>query len=573
MTEKSDRKKRQPSPLSRAFVSCRTPSPLSRAYVCFHTLTPLLIFAAAPAICLLAPAPALARTLTTYERGMAEFGHRKFKESIKTLEIAVKEKPDDVDAWTELGRGLMMEDRYKEGLEASTRAIEINPKNFRAYTFRAFCNFKLRRVREGLEDSDKAIDYYQVNPFDPSILWALDNRARAYKMVRRNDLASADLELLQVYDLLNKAIKFREWARLNDAVTTVDQAIKNMPKNSDFWFFRGVVNGNRRDFWEAAADFSNAIRHTPTATFLYYFRGDAYQQLNQHREAVQDFTNIINAKPRLAAYRFTCETGRLRDQGLREDMAVITIGDIYYLRAQSEAELGRTSEAIEDLNQALKLDSTDTAALTLRAELVSESGKNDVAIKDFTEAIRQNPGDWSKYHQRANAYMKLGKIQEALQDYSEIVKRNPDEAGSYMIRALARQRSGDYQGALDDYTQVVKLNPNDDDAFLSRGVCFKLLKRYKDALEDFDRAEKINPENKSIVMEEKAKLYVETGEESLARSQVKNLDSALAAKRPNYILIGSIVLIALSSGGAFFFLKSRKRKLKKGLAGESAASN
>jgi serine/threonine-protein kinase len=559
MTGKWDKRKRRSAPVSRAYVS-------------FLTYVPALIFAATPALYVFCAPPVLARTQTTYERGMAEFGHRKFKESIKTLESAVKENPNDVDAWTEMGRGLMMEDRYKEGLVACTRAIEINPKNFRAYTFRAYCNFRLRKIREGLEDSDKAIKYYQVNPFDPSILWALDNRARAYKMIRRNDLANADLEFLQVYDLLNKAIKFREWARLNDAVTTVDQAIKNMPKNSDFWFFRGVVNGNRRDFWEAAADFSNAIRNTPTATFLYYFRGDAYQQLNQHREAVQDFTNIINAGPRLAAYRFTCETGRLRDQGLREDMAVITIGDIHYLRAQSEAELGRTSEAIDDLNQALKLDPTDTPALTLRAELVSESGKNDIAVKDFSEAIRQNPGDWSKYHQRANAYMKLGKVQEALNDYTQIVKLNPNEAGSYMIRALARQRTGDFDGALQDYSQVVKLNPNDDDALLSRGICLKLLKRYKEALEDFDRAEKINPENKSLVMEEKAKLYVETGEEGLARSQVKTLDSALAAKRPNYLLIGSTAFIVLCSGGAFLFLRSRKRKPKKGLEGENAAS-
>ncbi len=515
-------------------------------------------------ICSLSVTSVCARTFTTYERGIEKFSHRQFDESIEILKQAVKEKPDDADAWTELGRSYMMKDRYPEGIEACSKAIEINPKDARAYTFRAFCCFKTRSIRQGLEDSDKAVDYYQSNPFDPSLVWALDNRCRAYRMVGRKDLANADLELLQTYDLLNKAIKAREWARLDDAVKLVDQALKYLPRCSDMWFFRGVVNSNRRDYWTAAADFSNAIRYSPKTWFFYYFRADVYQQVNQYREAVQDLTTIINAKPRLAAYRFTCETGRLRDQGLREDEYVVSLGDIHFLRANSEAELGRTKEAIEDLNETLKLDPTDTKALTFRAELVSETGKDDAAIKDFTEAIRQNPNDWAKYQQRGNAYLKIGKIEEAMQDYSEIVKRNPTDPGSYLIRALARQKEEDYQGAYEDYSQVVKLRPTDDDAFLARGVCLKFLKRYKEALNDFDEAEKIDPENKSIVMEEKAKLYVETGEESLARSQTASLDTAMAAKRPNYLLIGSIGGLCLVLFAAIIFWLKKRKKDKNG---------
>ena len=150
-----------------------------------------------------------------------------------------------------------------------------------------------------------------------------------------------------------------------------------------------------------------------------------------------------------------------------------------------------------------------------------------------------------------------------MNDFSEIIKRNPNDPGAYLIRALALEKNGDHEGALADYSQVIKLTPNDDDAFVARGICLKSLKRYKEALDDFNEAEKINPENKSIVMEEKAKLYVETGEEALARSQTKTLDSALAAKRPNYLLLGSIgglsfLLMVL----LYFWNKRRKRTAK-----------
>lgn len=514
----------------------------------------LLIFAMA--IC---SEPARARAYTTFEQGLEKFSHRQFAQSIGIFKKAVEENPGDADAWTFLGRAYMMQDQLPEAIRACSKAIELSPKNAQAYTFREFCYFQMHRFQEGLEDSEKAIKYYQPNCFEPSLVWALDNRVRACKMVRRPDLIEEDLNVLQTYGILNQAITHREWARLDEAIKTVDQAIKNMPKNPDMWFFRGVVHSNKRDFWSAAADFSNAIRCAPDAWFLYYFRADAYQQLGQNREAVRDLTAIIDAHPRLAAYRFICETGRLRDQGIRIDESPITMQDIYFLRAQSNAELGNIREAIEDLTEALKLDPTDTKVLALRAEFVSESGKNDLAVKDFTEAIGQNPSDWTKYQQRGNAYLKLGKYSEAMDDFAKIIALNPKEPGSYLIRALARDKNGDSQGALTDYTRVIELNPDDDDAYLARGVCLRNMKRYKEALDDFDKAESLNAENKSIVMAEKAKLYVETGQDNLARSQTTTLDVALASKRPNYWLYGSIGGACLI-GVAVVWSVRRKRK-------------
>lgn len=504
---------------------------------------------------------AVGRSYTTFEKGLEKFSHRQFAESIDIFRKAVEENPQDADAWAFLGRAYMMQDQFPQAIEACTKAIELNPENAQAYTFREFCYFQTRHFEEGLEDSEKAIKYYKTNAFEPSLVWALDNRVRACRMIRRPDLIEQDLNMLQTYEILNKAIKHREWARLDDAIKTVDQAIKNMPRNADMWFFRGVVNSNRRDFWNAAADFSNAIRCAPDAWYLYYFRADAYQQLGQNREAVRDLTTIINAHPRLAAYRFVCETGRLRDQGIRIDETPVTMQDIYYLRAQSNAELGNLREAIEDLSEALRLDPTDTKVLSLRAEFISESGKDDLSIKDFSQAINQNPNEWTNYQQRGNAYLKLGKYKEAMDDFTEIIKRNPKDPGSYLIRALARDKNGDHEGALQDYTHVIELNPKDDDAYLARGTCLRALKRYKDALEDFNQAETLNSENKSIVMAEKAKLYVETGEETLARSQTAPLDHALAAKRPNYWLYGAIAL-GCTLAGTTTFLVSRRRRGK-----------
>ena len=79
---------------------------------------------------------------------------------------------------------------------------------------------------------------------------------------------------------------------------------------------------------------------------------------------------MINAKPKLVAYRFVCETGRLRNELMRDDTSAVSLADVYFLRAQSYVALGKLALAIKDLDTVGKLDPSDDKAFAKKAELV-----------------------------------------------------------------------------------------------------------------------------------------------------------------------------------------------------------
>ena len=59
------------------------------------------------------------------------------------------------------------------------------------------------------------------------------------------------------------------------------------------------------------------------------------------------------------------------------------------------------------------------------------------AIQDYDEAIRLNPQDAEAYNNRGFAYFSLGQHQRAIQDLDEAIRLNPQYAMAYLLRALA----------------------------------------------------------------------------------------------------------------------------------------
>jgi tetratricopeptide (TPR) repeat protein len=84
-------------------------------------------------------------------------------------------------------------------------------------------------------------------------------------------------------------------------------------------------------------------------------------------------------------------------------------------------------------------------------------GDRQGAIQDYNEAIRLNPKDAFAYTNRGNARADLGDRQGAIQDYNEAIRLNPQFAFAYTNRGSARSALGDKQGAIADYQKAADL--------------------------------------------------------------------------------------------------------------------
>jgi tetratricopeptide (TPR) repeat protein len=513
--------------------------------------------------------PVQARTFSTYEQALEDLDEEHYDAAQVKLKNVIEQNPRDADAHADLARAYMNQDNCEQTMAECTQAIQLDPQIYRAYADRAYCFFKLGRIRQGFEDSEKAITLYTVNPLDGAIGTTYKNRGKAFKMIGKTKESSTDQAKAQIYEGLREATKEREKGLLNPTIDKIDALIKLDPQNADLWFFRGIISSNQNKHWQAVADFSRALKLAPRSfAMLKYFRGDSYQQLGRHQQAVDDFTAVINANPRIVAYRFVCETGRLRNELMRDDTSVISVGDVYFLRAQSYTALKKLTLAIQDLEAAGRLNKSDDKAFAQKAELVMGTGKFDQAIKDYTKSVAANPNDWTRYKERADAYLQLGKNNEAIDDYTHVVALTPKDPGAYMLRALALKSLGRYGEAIPDFSQVLKLRPDDDDAYMERAECYRLMHRYQEALADLDRVAAILPANNNFLKEARAKIYAENGDEDRARAEMLNMEKTRQVEvhkndsRDSGIILASIAAAALAAS-IFAILFFRKRLSKK----------
>ena len=81
----------------------------------------------------------------------------------------------------------------------------------------------------------------------------------------------------------------------------------------------------------------------------------------------------------------------------------------------------------------------------------------DGAIQELNQALRLNPRLAGAFYGLGTAYWNKGEYDRAIQDYDQAVKLKPRYANAFYGRGLAYAKKHDYQRAIEDYDQALKL--------------------------------------------------------------------------------------------------------------------
>lgn len=151
------------------------------------------------------------------------------------------------------------------------------------------------------------------------------------------------------------------------------------------------------------------------------------------------------------------------------------------------------ARAIEDHNEAIRLNPNNPTAYYNRGGAYYDKGDYDVAIRDYNEAVRLKPDYAFAYHGRAKAYSAKRDYDRAIEDFNEAIRLNPDEEHAYNNRGLAYAYEGDYDRAIRDYNEAIRLNPHEIAAYFDRGLAHTTKGDYDRAIQDFNEAIHLNP--------------------------------------------------------------------------------
>jgi tetratricopeptide (TPR) repeat protein len=198
----------------------------------------------------------------------------------------------------------------------------------------------------------------------------------------------------------------------------------------------------------------------------------------------------------------------------------------FYNRGYAYFGKGQSDRAIEDFDQAIRLNPNLAQAFLGRGGVYLGNGQPDRAIEDFDQAIRLNPNYALAFNSRGNAYSGKGltacrpgsfppcasaiaQYDRAIEDFDQAIRLNPNYALAFNNRGNAYLVKGQPDRAIEDFDQAIRLNPNFALAFISRGrayfskgltacrpaslpPCASAI-AYDRAIEDFDQAIRLNP--------------------------------------------------------------------------------
>ena len=305
---------------------------------------------------------AVAMELVGGKRKLVDYTYREIKanpdKAIKDYTEAIRQEPDVVEYYHNRGYAYSVKEEYDIAIMDLNNAIRLDPNVAWSYLFRG-CLYADKK------DYDRAIaDFNQAIRLDPNDEVAYLIRGRMYDKVKKD------------YD---------------KAIADYSEAIRLDPDYADAYNYRGNAYRDKKDYDRAIADYNQAIRLNPNNTDTYFNRGVTYYDKKDYNRAIADWESVLKINPNHAYARNNLEA--VKKQLNSNSSGSPNDADAYYNRGGAYAMKGDDDRAIEDFNQAIRLNPNYAKAYSGRGLLYVKKKDYDRAIADCESALRIDPND------------------------------------------------------------------------------------------------------------------------------------------------------------------------------------
>lgn len=205
-------------------------------------------------------------------------------------------------------------------------------------------------------------------------------------------------------------------------------------------------------------------------------------------------------------------------------------GSEYYIKAEALREAGKNEEALEAVNEAIRLNPKGGSAYGLRSGILGNLGQHPEGIADADLAMKLATSNRAKAAAASNKGFNLtqmGRKREALEAYRLALQFDPrfamahfgrgklfyflgmwKEAHSALKRALdlddyigaawaylaeVQYRLGEVEDGFESAQKAVELSPQDPRSFRARAIGYQLKEQYEEMLADATQAVEIDP--------------------------------------------------------------------------------
>lgn len=171
----------------------------------------------------------------------------------------------------------------------------------------------------------------------------------------------------------------------------------------------------------------------------------------------------------------------------------------YYNRGIAFYEGKKYHEAIQDFNQALKLEARSALAYYYRGVCYQELNELEKAIVSYSCAITLDPEPEDCLLNRGLCYQSLGNFSRAIKDYTRIIKRNRQNVLALINRGYCYQQMKDLTQAIIDYKKVIEIAPFNASAYYNLGSIYWMQQDWEAVIEVWEKCLEINPDHEQVL--------------------------------------------------------------------------
>jgi TonB family protein len=140
----------------------------------------------------------------------------------------------------------------------------------------------------------------------------------------------------------------------------------------------------------------------------------------------------------------------------------ISLGSSWYIqayitRAEKKLETGNYTDALQDMNIALTIDSTRSDLLVLRGLCLYVKRMLDEAKETLEKALKINPDSYKATYYLGMVCFDLGLYQDAESNFTATIESRYKEADVYVKRGKARAKLNNQAGACQDWKKAKEL--------------------------------------------------------------------------------------------------------------------
>ena len=156
-------------------------------------------------------------------------------------------------------------------------------------------------------------------------------------------------------------------------------------------------------------------------------------------------------------------------------------------------ESGRTSEALEEAEQTLRIKPDCAEGHYNIGNVLVSMGKVDEGIGHYEQALRIDPDIASVHYRLGLALARQGRMKEAIDHWEQALRIRPDYAAVHLKLGVALAEQGRMPEAMKHWEQALRSNPDDADAHSRLGLALAQQGHTAEAIEHWEQALRIDP--------------------------------------------------------------------------------